>query len=638
MRKMNKKAFTIVELVIVIAVIAVLAAVLIPTFTRLIRKSKINNDTQLIRTLNESLTADKVENKHVTMGDALKAANAYGYDIAKINAKASGNEIIWDSVNDAFVYVNDGSVEYLPDSVEDKDKLSANDYRLWKIYSEAVPADNAYSIYVGSQTAANSLENNPVAVGVDCGEYLINDLKYTNAGEKRVNNIYTNGGTLTINAPKDTVSHYGAGTVLNIESIDNASFHEFGSFTKANIAEGRVVVEESGRLPSIEITKEPTAEKPVKIETNADVVVSVASNVSVATLSNVTIKVTKEDAAVVVDEKISAESVEAKGKTAEDLVKITKIASVSEFVEAQDAGKTYLMLTDDIAVSSQFNITKSLTLDGNGHTITGYWRRGSTSNYPTIAINFNQTANMTDVVLKNVSVINTATTGSGRGIETRGCLNSLTLTNVNVEVQKSTGYRQPITIGGNQASVATIKIDNSTITCEAGKGYGIITFNPVDMTINDTTITSWAAIYMKGIDGSAGSRGSKVVATNCAFNCENINSGTSNEFGAIVFEDGAIDFTAKGCTFDVTQHGDQAQSAILFNSYWAEGSLDDVKVSLYDVEINGDIDGQSVAYNASNVLRIYSGTTVKDPSNYVAEGSQTIKQGTLYVIKAVNQD
>ena len=143
MRKMNKKAFTIVELVIVIAVIAVLAAVLIPTFTRLIRKSKINNDTQLIRTLNESLTADKVENKHVTMGDALKAANAYGYDIAKINAKASGNEILWDSVNDAFVYVNDGSVEYLPDSVEDKDKLSANDYRLWKIYSEAVPADNA---------------------------------------------------------------------------------------------------------------------------------------------------------------------------------------------------------------------------------------------------------------------------------------------------------------------------------------------------------------------------------------------------------------------------------------------------------------------------------------------------------------
>ena len=36
MKKMNKKGFTIVELVIVIAVIAILAAVLIPTFTSLI--------------------------------------------------------------------------------------------------------------------------------------------------------------------------------------------------------------------------------------------------------------------------------------------------------------------------------------------------------------------------------------------------------------------------------------------------------------------------------------------------------------------------------------------------------------------------------------------------------------------------
>ena len=42
MRKTRKKGFTIVELVIVIAVIAILAAVLIPTFGKVIENAKVS--------------------------------------------------------------------------------------------------------------------------------------------------------------------------------------------------------------------------------------------------------------------------------------------------------------------------------------------------------------------------------------------------------------------------------------------------------------------------------------------------------------------------------------------------------------------------------------------------------------------
>ena len=42
MKKMNKKGFTIVELVIVIAVIGILAAVLIPTFSSVIEKANLS--------------------------------------------------------------------------------------------------------------------------------------------------------------------------------------------------------------------------------------------------------------------------------------------------------------------------------------------------------------------------------------------------------------------------------------------------------------------------------------------------------------------------------------------------------------------------------------------------------------------
>ena len=49
MKKLNKKGFTIVELVIVIAVIAILAAVLIPTFSNVIEKANKSSAMQAAR-------------------------------------------------------------------------------------------------------------------------------------------------------------------------------------------------------------------------------------------------------------------------------------------------------------------------------------------------------------------------------------------------------------------------------------------------------------------------------------------------------------------------------------------------------------------------------------------------------------
>ena len=49
MRKNNRKGFTIVELVIVIAVIAILAGVLIPTFAGIVKKANKNSALQEVR-------------------------------------------------------------------------------------------------------------------------------------------------------------------------------------------------------------------------------------------------------------------------------------------------------------------------------------------------------------------------------------------------------------------------------------------------------------------------------------------------------------------------------------------------------------------------------------------------------------
>jgi len=57
-KRNNKKGFTIVELVIVIAVIAILAAVLIPTFAGIIKKANLSADMQAVRQMNVALAAD----------------------------------------------------------------------------------------------------------------------------------------------------------------------------------------------------------------------------------------------------------------------------------------------------------------------------------------------------------------------------------------------------------------------------------------------------------------------------------------------------------------------------------------------------------------------------------------------------
>ncbi len=55
---MKRKGFTVVELVIVIAVVATLAAVLIPTFSSIIENANISADTQAARNMNTFLSAE----------------------------------------------------------------------------------------------------------------------------------------------------------------------------------------------------------------------------------------------------------------------------------------------------------------------------------------------------------------------------------------------------------------------------------------------------------------------------------------------------------------------------------------------------------------------------------------------------
>ena len=79
-KRNNKKGFTIVELVIVIAVIAILAAVLIPTFSGIIAKANLSADQQAIRNMNTALATYTDSNKEISDIMAHLRSNGFSYE------------------------------------------------------------------------------------------------------------------------------------------------------------------------------------------------------------------------------------------------------------------------------------------------------------------------------------------------------------------------------------------------------------------------------------------------------------------------------------------------------------------------------------------------------------------------------
>ena len=167
MINMNKKGFTIVELVIVIAVIAILASVLIPTFSGVVGKANESAATQTARStltnaLNMSSTA-QLTGKNATNGAEktvfLVDGYAFGY---------TGNQLVAIDYPAGSSVLKKGST-----SAAD----NANNFNAILISSDNLPKaqDGSYSVkphIVEIITKATDLES--VTVTLVDGHYYVN--------------------------------------------------------------------------------------------------------------------------------------------------------------------------------------------------------------------------------------------------------------------------------------------------------------------------------------------------------------------------------------------------------------------------------------------------------------------------------
>ena len=206
-------------------------------------------------------------------------------------------------------------------------------------------------------------------------------LRYTNTGTAQTVTIQTDGGNLTVDAPNDTVYHYGTAGLIDIIDVASNSYHEFGDVGVLSITDGRAVIEKGDGVKTTQVKGE-------------NAVIAVPQNVVLKTelqkaesVPKVTLNVIN-NAGTVIDEKtittadgtttatVPAELKEVLnvvGKTigtAKNYVAINGETYYDSLQEAVNAGGT-VKLVNHVSLTSTLEVSKIVTINMNGYNITG---------------------------------------------------------------------------------------------------------------------------------------------------------------------------------------------------------------------------------------------------------------------------
>jgi len=249
LKKLIKKGFTLVELVVVIAVIAILAGVSVVTYIGVTNNAKKSNDNTTLAQVNKTLVLReaKEDKKPSTMSEALSILDEdLGVsNVTKLLTATYGkHEFVYDLPENRFVLLEGNTIT---ESFEGYTKTTTDgeEYNFWKFSSSIDPTDK-YSHYCVDGYVADIAS----CSGVDTGNNLIENITYTNSEAAKKVVFNTNGGVFTVNAKvgsdantSDKVTHFGTLDKLTINSNAEYSYHENGKVTFAVIKEGKVIAE-----------------------------------------------------------------------------------------------------------------------------------------------------------------------------------------------------------------------------------------------------------------------------------------------------------------------------------------------------------------------------------------------------------
>lgn len=366
MKASKKRGFTIIELVIVIAVIAILAAVLIPTFANIIQKANVANDVALARNMNTILIADEATNGRSTdMYDVLIALEQGGFKLENLNPRADGNVFAWDKANNQIVYLDKKN----PDKPIFQAKEIGNnkgDLYITTRKAEVFADYPGYSYYFASDISGNiTLDEGSC---LDTGEFALNG----NVSVKTNKDVEIHGtinGTITVDSANGKITNYSVVENVVIKNTAATSYHERGHVAAMKIQNsltGKVVLENDAYVEKLTNNRTSGTVESKGYVKAVDVESSDKDSVKV-TETGYVLEIGTYDQLVNFRNKVNA-GASYSGMT----VKLTADIDISERAWTP-IGAAY---RDKVIAEKEKAKVFQGTFDGQGHTITGLTNTG----------------------------------------------------------------------------------------------------------------------------------------------------------------------------------------------------------------------------------------------------------------------
>jgi len=250
-KKLLKKAFTLVELVVVVAIIAILSGVSVAAYVGITDRANKAADQDEVAQLNLQLAAqESVEGKNKSCYDAVADCISSGLNIEEMKPNTKNCEYVWDEINDRFGIMTDKGEVLTEDSTLKLDLTKKN--KIWRL-STVVPATSEYPIYLRDGFAGSTITG--LNFGLDTGfNEGISSIEYTGSSDQGVT-IRTGSmaTTLSINGSDQTViSHYGNAGIVKVNEVAYDSYHEYGRVGRIELKKGHVSVEPGAYVYRVE--------------------------------------------------------------------------------------------------------------------------------------------------------------------------------------------------------------------------------------------------------------------------------------------------------------------------------------------------------------------------------------------------
>ena len=479
MKKNNKKGFTIVELVIVIAVIAILAAVLIPTFSSIIKKAKISNDTVLAKNLTTAIATESVTSKPTSMEEVVTKLYNAGFVLENLSPTTEDYFYGWDSKNNQIILISDEcSVVYESAKSTPVDVYVATTGK----FAQRL-ADAGYSLYLTTEATTVDTTN---FINVDTGNTKLGTLKMTasTAAEVilkgKINNV-------TVNNPNGSVKQYASSETLSIKAIKVGSYHVYGEIKTVTLEQGKLVVEQLGKIETLKVANDIVADINAKVENKGTIMAAQETNGTVINNNDI-VKTNNNITIGDYAELVAFRDQVNNGRHFENVVvKLTADIDIS--------GRPWTPIGAGNRNTSDTQYFSG-TFDGNNHTITGLTNKGM--NIGNIQFGYNSTTpeGAQEVVYGFFGVVRNAT------------IKNLKMANVDIDLIK-------------------VVNDNNVIL---GDSVGAIVGYAGDATdFSTVTIENCSVLSgrIAGFDAVAGILGRSYATTTTITNCSNAATVTS---------------------------------------------------------------------------------------------------------------